>query len=74
MAIRSVEDADAAFVVGDHDAPGHADEQAVIDHTNIHLIVALTPALLIIIVDDNIGCDEDKFKNCFRPSFPYPKV
>ena len=28
----------------------------------------------IIVVDDNIGCDDDKFKNCFRPSFPYPKV
>ena len=28
----------------------------------------------IIVVDDNIGCADDKFKNCFRPSFPYPKV
>lgn len=28
----------------------------------------------IIVVDDNVGCVDNKDQNCFRPSFPYPSV
>ena len=28
----------------------------------------------ILVVDDNVGCVDNKDQNCFRPSFPYPSV
>ena len=37
-------------------------------------VLSMEDLQALVIVDDNKACANEKYTNCFRPSFPLPKV